>query len=336
LQEILVEYGENGVDITKDTYFTDFMVSWLENLRHSIAPTTYDSYQVVLDAHILPYFGKKKLRVRDMTPAVIQKYVNDKLKTLSANSVRKHLANISKCLDSAVKQNIIAFNPAKRIELPKKERYTGAKHYNERQIEQLLEASKGDPLEMVILLTLFYGLRRSEIIGLKWDSVDFHNDTITIEHTVTTCIVDGKQVEIAQDTTKTKSSHRTLPLVPFFKEKLQALREEQEENRRLCGRSYFKEFLDYVCVDEMGDRIKANYVTTRFPIVLKQNKMQRIRFHDLRHSCASLMLANGVSMKQIQEWLGHSDFSTTANVYAHLDYSSKVSSALAISESLKL
>ena len=112
---------------------------------------------------------------------------------------------------------------------------------------------------------------------------------------------------------------RTLPLVPFMRERLLALKEEQQENRRLCGRSYIREYLEYVCVNEIGDLIKPHYVTESFPKLLKAKGMRQIRYHDLRHSCASLLLANGVPMKQIQEWLGHSDFSTTANIYAHLD-----------------
>ena len=120
---------------------------------------------------------------------------------------------------------------------------------------------------------------------------------------------------------------RTLPLVPFMRERLLALKDEQEENRRLCGRSYIKDYVDYVCVNEIGDLIKPHYVTEQLPKLLEANGLRHIRFHDLRHSCASLMLANGVPMKQIQEWLGHSDFSTTTNIYAHLDYSSKLNSA---------
>ena len=120
---------------------------------------------------------------------------------------------------------------------------------------------------------------------------------------------------------------RTLPIVPFMRERLLTLKEEQQENRRLCGRSYIKEYLEYVCVNEIGDLIKPHYVTESFPKLLKAKGMRQIRYHDLRHSCASLLLANGVPMKQIQEWLGHSDFSTTANIYAHLDYSSKLTSA---------
>ena len=85
--------------------------------------------------------------------------------------------------------------------------------------------------------------------------------------------------------------------------------------------------MEYICVDEMGTLISPHYLTSSFPKLLEKNNLRHIRFHDLRHSCASLLLANGVPMKQIQEWLGHSDFSTTANVYAHLDYNSKLSSA---------
>ena len=158
-------------------------------------------------------------------------------------------------------------------------------------------------------------------------AIDFEQNTITIRHTVTSCDLDGKRVLVASDTTKTKSSMRTLPLVPFMRERLLALKEEQQENRRLCGRSYIKDYIGYVCVNEIGDLIKPHYVTESFPKLLKANGLRHIRHHDLRHSCASLLLANGVPMKQIQEWLGHSDFSTTANIYAHLDYSSKLTSA---------
>ena len=200
----------------------------------------------------------------------------------------------------------------------------------------MFEGSHGTKLEIPILFGAFYGLRRSEIIGLKWNAVDFVNNTFSIKHTVTSCCIDGKHIIIASDTTKTKSSMRTLPLVPAFKEKLLSLKEEQEKNKKLCGRSYNKNFLEYICVNEMGDRINPSYVTSAFPKILEKIGLRRIRFHDLRHSCASLLLANGVQMKQIQEWLGHSDFSTTANIYAHLDFSSKISSAQAMSQGLQI
>ena len=175
-----------------------------------------------------------------------------------------------------------------------------------------------------------YGLRRSEVVGLKWAAVDFEQNTIEICHTVTTVRLDGKEVLVESNDTKTKSSKRTLPLVPVFRERLLALQEEQKENRKLCGRCYNKKYADYICVDAMGNLLKPDYLSNSFQIILQNYHLRRIRFHDLRHSCASLLLANGVPMKMIQEWLGHSDFSTTANIYSHLDYASKVSSAEAM------
>ena len=119
-------------------------------------------------------------------------------------------------------------------------------------------------------------------------------------------------------------------MVPALHNKLLQMKEEQKEYRRLCGRSYNKEYVDFVYVDELGDRVKPDYISSAFQYALKKHNLKKVRFHDLRHSCASLLLANGVSMKQIHEWLGHSDFGTTANIYAHLAFDSKLSSADAL------
>lgn len=146
--------------------------------------------------------------------------------------------------------------------------------------------------------------------------------------------IDGKKVLVQADRAKTKSSLRTLPLVPPIRDRLLMLKGQQDTYRRLCGKSYNRDYLGYLCVDEIGNIIRPNYVSEQFPKLLEKNGLRPIRFHDLRHSCASLLLANGVPMKQIQEWLGHSDFSTTANIYAHLDYASKLSSAQAMLEGL--
>ena len=121
-----------------------------------------------------------------------------------------------------------------------------------------------------------------------------------------------------------------MPLVAPFEELLLRIKAEQELNRKLCGNCYCKDYLDYIYVNELGELMKPDYLTQKLPKLLEQNNMRRIRFHDLRHSCASLLLANGVSLKDIQSWIGHSTISTTANIYVHQEFASKINSANAI------
>lgn len=320
---------EEPVRLEEDMLFADYMEKWLEIVKCSVAVATYASYSNTVKKHVAPYFRKKEITLKNLTAMDIQEFYLRELKRVSANTVIHYHANIHKALKYAVKMDLIEVNPADKVERPKKNRFVGS-FYDANEIKTLFEVSKGTKLEMPILLAAFYGLRRSEAVGLKWSAIDFEQDTICVRHTVTSCSVDGKKITVAADTTKTKSSMRTLPLVPFMKERLLELKKEQAENRRLCGRCYNKKYLDYVCVDQIGELLSPNYVTAAFPKLLKANGLRHIRFHDLRHSCASLLLANGVPMKQIQEWMGHSDFSTTANIYAHLDYSSKLVSAEAM------
>jgi integrase len=204
------------------------------------------------------------------------------------------------------------------------------KFLKESETVELFEAVQGHKLELGVILGAFYGLRRAEVIGLRWESINFEANTITIEHTVTVAQVDGKHILIADDTTKTKSSFRTLPLIPAIRAKLLEIQAEQERNRKLCGKAYNKKEAIYIYTDALGNRIKPDYLSCEFPKFLEKNGFRRMRYHDLRHSCASLLLANGVPLKQIQEWLGHSDFAITANTYAHLDYNSKLGSAKAM------
>lgn len=338
-EKLLMELRQNFeepevLDPSEDILFSDFMLQWLEIVKPTIAITTYSSYSNMVKGVIVPYFKEKGVMLRELKATDIQGFYMEQLKRVKANSVIHYHANIHKALKYAVKIEMIDTNPADKIERPKKDRFVGS-FYDSKEVQELFEAAKGTKLEIPIFLGAFYGLRRSEALGLKWSAIDFDNDTITIQHTVTMCNLDGKHVQIAQDTTKTKSSMRTLPLVPVFKAKLEKLRKDQKEYMRVCGKCYDKRYLDYICVDEMGTLISPHYLTSAFPKLLEKNGLRKIRYHDLRHSCASLLLANGVPMKQIQEWLGHSDFSTTANVYAHLDYNSKLSSADAMVNGLK-
>ena len=265
-----------------DILFADYMEKWLDIIKSSVAVPTFASYSTTVKKIVAPYFREKEVTLKNLTAKDIQEFYLSELERVSPSSVIHYHANIHKALKYAVKIDLIDVNPADKVERPKKDRYVGS-FYDADEVNALFEAAKGSKLEFPILFGAFYGLRRSEAIGLKWDAIDFDQNTITIRHTVTSCDLDGKRVLVASDTTKTKSSMRTLPLVPFMRERLLTLKEEQQENRRLCGRSYIKEYLEYVCVNEIGDLIKPHYVTESFPKLLKANGMRQIRYHDLRH-----------------------------------------------------
>ena len=324
------------VNHTNNILFIDFIKDWLEIVRKTIEPSTYTSYQQIVNDRINKYFSKKPIKLVDLQAIDIQEYYNTLYKDgLSGNSVIHHHAIIRKCLDYAYKMDIIPNNPADKVQRPKKEQYIGS-FYNENELNELFEKSKDDPMHLIILVTAYYGLRRSEVLGLKWDAFDFENKTITIKHTVIIAKLDGKRQLIKKDRTKNKSSYRTLPLVDELAVKLLEFKEQQEYFKKAFGKSYSKEYKDYVFIKPDGKLVRPDYISEHFKILLNNLGLRHIRFHDLRHSCASLLLAKGVPMKAIQEWLGHSNFSTTANIYAHLDSNSKQFSADTISSAFNL
>ena len=183
---------------------------------------------------------------------------------------------------------------------------------------------------MPIKILAYYGFRRSELLGLRWEAIDFTNKTISINHKV---IVSQKEVYLT-DTLKTASSARTLPLMPDIEKELLKWKEQQKKDEEYWGEAYNKKYIGYIFLHEPGDLMLPDYLSHAFQKVLKKNNLRHIRLHDLRHSCASLLLANGIPMKEIQDWLGHSDYNVTANTYSHLDFSMKVQSAEKISAAL--
>ena len=321
---------------SEDILFSKFLSNWLAMVKSTLLITTYGGYQYFIEQRINPYFDEKKMTLQKITTKDIQEYYNTMLtKGTKWNSVVKHHAIIRKALDYAVKMDYIPSNPAARIETPKRQKYI-AEHYNQDELNQLFEVIKGDPAEVAIILTAYYGLRRSEVLGLKWSAIDFKEKTLCIRHTVCKTVLNGQQIVVQKDTTKNKASIRTLPLIPEIEELLLETKKKQETCRKKAKGSYCKDYLDYVCVDSLGVLLKPDYLTQHFEIIIKKNNLKKIRYHDLRHSCASLLLANGVSLKEIQDWLGHSDYSTTANIYSHLEYGAKLKSAGKISETLNI
>lgn len=311
--------------------FTDYLEKWLQVTRSSIAIATYQSYANMLKARIKPYFEPLELHLYEVTPQHIEDFYQSILAdNCTTNTVIHYHAIIRKALQTAVKKDILPKNPADKVERPKKNVFHG-NFYSEDEMLTLFDAVSGDPLELCVKIAAYYSLRRSEVLGLRWSAIDLEHKTISISHKVIEKQVDGKFIPVGEDVLKTKSSFRTLPLIPAVEKLLLEEKEKQEMFRRLFKKAYCLDYLDYICVDQTGKLLRPNYVTEHFSWLIEKYDLRKVRFHDLRHTCASLLLSNGISMKQIQIWLGQSTFATTADIYAHLDYSAQEASANAMS-----
>lgn len=312
--------------------FTAYIEKWLNISKPTISIATYRSYKGLITARIIPYFKEKNIRLFELTPQHIEDFYQSIMAdNCTTNTVIHYHAIIRKALQSAVKKDILPNNPADKVDRPKKNVFHGS-FYTKEEMMTLFDAVSSDPLELCVKIAAYYGLRRSEVLGLRWNAVSLQNKTLSISHKVIEAEVDGKVVPLGEDVLKTKSSFRTLPLIPAVETLLLQEKEKQEINRRLFKSSYCRDYLDYICVDKTGNLIRPNYVTDHFSWLIKRKGLKKIRFHDLRHTCASLLLSQGISMKQIQIWLGHSTFATTADIYAHLDVSAQEQSAAAIGQ----
>ena len=322
-------------DLSSDMLFADYLLEWLEIAKGRLAVATYSSYAAMIKKPVGPYFRQRNLTLRELEARHLQMFYSEMLRKVKPNTVIHYHAIIHSALKYAVKTDMLVQNVADKVDRPKKNSFQPV-FLSAEEMQKMFEALRGTKLELPVLVAAFYGFRRGEVLGLKWDAIDFERGTISVIRTVTTITLDGKQTEIEQQSAKTKSSLRTLPLIGSFREYFLQVKEAQELNKQVCGNCYNYEYNGFVFVDELGERMRVEYLTNAFPKFLESHGLRRMRFHDLRHSCASLLLANGVPLKHIQEWLGHSDFTTTANIYAHLDYKSKITSANVMDNILNL
>ena len=314
---------------------TDYMDEWLKIVKPLVERATYKSYDNMVSVRIRPHFEKLNLLLTEVEPKHIKMLYDEILEQgYTTNTVIHYHAVLHQALAYAVKNDYILSNPADRVKRPKKNKHISS-FYTKEEILTLLDIAKDDPIYIPIVLSSYYGFRRSETLGMRWSAIDFENKTITVNHKVTELTENGKTIVYAEDKLKTKSSYRTLPLIPVVEEKLLEHKAKLERNQKLFGNSYCKEYMDYVCVDEMGKLFRPNFVSDHFGWLLKKYGLKKLTFKELRHSCASMLVAEGIPMKSIQEWLGHSNFSTTADIYSHIDYHAKQQSAAAIGNALQ-
>lgn len=322
--------------------FSDYLKKYVPLTRKrkkQIEETTYSAYVGNINNPIGPYFSEKGITLGELTSKDIQDFYDVQLERVTANTVIHYHAIIRLALCYARKMGYIKENPIEEVDKPEKNSFVG-KFYNSDELSEVIKLTKNTKLELPVIFGGFYGLRRSEVVGLRWTAIDFDNNVFYVNHTVTTPNIDGKKTIVAKDRAKTKSSLRALPLDEGLKERLLEIKDQQEQYQKKFKKSYNRKWLNYVMVDELGDLILPDYITPAWKRLLEKNNLRIIRFHDLRHTCASLLLNKGkhegITLKDIQEWLGHSDFSTTANTYSHLDATSKVSSLSALAGAISL
>ena len=333
MREIVANFNNKETPLTQTKtvakeklLFGDYLTQWIEIAKPNLQTSTYAGYKGKIK-NIAPYFNERGITLQNIKPTDIQAYyawLMENGKTVQA-CTHAHVI-IRRALEIAYRTDLIPVNPAAKVEKPKSPKYE-AKYYDLKQLRELFECLKGDKYELMYKMTAFYGLRRSELCGMKWNSIDFDKNTLTLNSSVVQTSVNGKLLLIQKDVMKNASSKRTMPLIPEIKEALLKLKEQQDKNRAYFKKGYNQQYLDYVWVDDIGKLLNPNTVTCHFKSFLAQHGLPKIRFHELRHSCASLLIACGVSMKEIQEWLGHSAISTTADIYSHLNYSSKLNVA---------
>lgn len=295
--------------------FLDAMQTWLDTVMVSqVRYNTHVQYKNAFAYNIKSYPPFQNLPLQKLTPMLLQGFYNEKIKSgLSANSVHKLHCNINKFLHYSLCMDMIVSNPAQRVTLPRKEKKPVGKAYNIDQLQKLFELFAGDSIELVVFLTVMYGLRRSEICGLKWDNIDFDKRLIYICHTA--IVINGEIIR--SDRTKSTTSRRILPMND---EVFQRLKAEQKAQERLAvdfGASWSD--TGYVCLRWDGLPFNPDYISHHFKWVITHSDLPYIRFHDLRHTTATLLHENGFDLKDIQGWLGHSDISTTGNIYTHFD-----------------
>lgn len=303
-------------ELSPDMAFSDYMRYWLKMMRTAVTETTYSSYCFNVEKHIIPYFEPLGVTLAGLQPRQIQSFYLHEAETLKNTSILRFHANLHKALKYAVRIDLITSNPVDKVDRPKPQAFM-ASYYSAEEMEKLFEAAQGHKLELIIQLAAFYGLRRAEVMGLRWEAIDFEAKTLTIRHIVTSTRIDGKKILVEADRAKTKSSLRTLPLVDPIAERLKAVKEQQEYNQKICGNCYNQEYLGYVFVDAMGNLIQPDSVTTGFPQLLKENGLRRIRFHDLRHTFATRALERGMDYKTLSAILGHYSVSFTMDTYVH-------------------
>lgn len=330
------EEQERGGRPPADIPVYDYLVSYLKRVEPELQKNTIVSYRSMTNGKIRRYFQRRpQLTVGNLKPQDIQDFYQSLFADgVVANTVIHYHALLRRAFQQAFKEERIDANPFDRVGRPKKNKFHG-ENYTQEELLTLLHLARGDVIYPAILLAGAMGLRRSEALGVRWSRIDWEKRTVLLDTKIVEYRENGKKKVEPVEEMKNKSSRRTLPLPDPVVEMLQVQKEHREVYRKMFQGSYNAQYLDYVCVNQLGDLLRPSYVTDHFRELLEKYGLRHIRFHDLRHTFASLLINQDVPLINVSNFLGHSDLSTTANIYAHLDKASKQASADVISDILQ-
>lgn len=321
LPSIIAEYSKLEKYLNnKDILFSDYLIDWLYSKKDTVELSTWESYKTYVEKHIVPYFEKRKIPLIKLSPKNISDFYEYEFRYgkvngtggVSIRSIRSYSLVIKQALNASVVQELIGHNPANNVPLPKREEKRQiSKFLTVNEANDIIKLFEGHVLQRLIYVTLCYGLRRSEVLGLKWSAIDFNTNTFVINHTVVKNLT-----TVSKDKTKTSSSNRVYYLLSEIRDLFLSLKKEENDNKFLFKSEYIQS--DYVFKWPNGKPFSPDFVTKSFQRVLINNGYPKLRFHDLRHSTASILHEMNWDLKDIQAWLGHSDIRTTSDVYTHI------------------
>lgn len=287
-----------------------FLENWLnESVKPSVRPSTYISYEYQVKGHLTPQIGHIKLS--KLTPQHLQTYINNRLSAgLAAKTVKYHLSIMRMALSKAEKWDLVVRNVAMFVDPPRVQKYE-IEPITPEQARVFLQAIRGDRMEALFTVALSLGLRRGESLGLRWQDIDLKLGTLRVNQSLQR--LNGK-LEFSEP--KTKSSRRVLDLPDSLIAKLREHRARQLQEKLLAGSKWID--TELVFTSSIGTPIDPRHVKRRLDPLLKKAGLPHFRVHDLRHFCASLLLAQGVPLKVVSEILGHTQIRITADLYTHV------------------
>ena len=318
--ELEVKSGGNCVNFDKNT-FSEFTTKYLEQKKTSLSPTTYVFYEMIIRTELIPMFGTMKMR--DIKTYHVQQFIqylatekkrNDGVEGgISATTVRRYTTVLRSILTLAYKLDYIPedVGNSRKIEFPK-EASTEIEVYTVEEVSEILKALENEPINIrtLVEVAIFTGMRRGEIVGLKWGDIDFQNQKIHVKRS----IYKPKDGKAQEKEPKSKYGIRTISIPEELCKTLVAYRAQQDRHISFLGDAWKN--LDYVFTEEDGYVMNPQTPTKQFSNFLKRHGIRHLKFHGLRHTSATMLLANGCDIKTVSTRLGHADIDTT-NIYVH-------------------